>query len=69
MWRRGGWDGIFRGSEGEHEAECVLAVQVEAVEALLGDEAEGGVERKGGRVVEFGLECDLCGEKRIKLVI
>jgi hypothetical protein len=55
--RRGGR--IFGGGEGKHEAECILAVQVETVETLLRDEAEGCVQRESGCVVEFGLECDL----------
>ena len=59
--RRG--DGIFRECKGKHEAEGVLAVQVETVETLLGDEAEGGVQRERGGVVEFGLECYLGWEK------
>ena len=55
--RRGG--SIFTGGEGKHEAEGILAVQVETVETFLRDEAEGGIQRKRGGVVEFGLECDL----------
>lgn len=67
MRQRGRGRGISRESEGEgeHEAERILAVQVEAVESFLRDEAEGGVQRERGRVVEFGLECDLCDGRRI----
>ena len=55
--------GVFRAAEREHEAEGVFAVQVEAVEALLRDEAERGVQPEGGRVVELGLERNLGGEQ------
>jgi hypothetical protein len=43
----------------EHEAERVFAIQVEAVQTLLWDEAEGGVQRECGRVVILGLERNL----------
>jgi hypothetical protein len=55
----GGCRCVFGTAEREHEAESVLAVQVEAVEALFRDEAERGVQPEGGCVVELGLEGDL----------
>ena len=55
---------VFGAAEREHEAEGILAVQVEAVEALLRDEAERGVQPEGGRVVELGLERDLEWESK-----
>jgi hypothetical protein len=48
--RRGG-----RRREGQHEAEGILAVQVEAMEAFLGYEAEGSIESESWRVIEFRL--------------
>jgi hypothetical protein len=65
-----GWDCrcVFGATEREHEAEGVFPVQVEAVEALLRDEAERRVQPEGGRVVELGLEGDLGerGEARLR---
>jgi hypothetical protein len=57
---RGGVCGI---TEGEHETEGILAVQIEAVETFSRDEAEGSVQPEGGHVVKLGLEHDLAGER------
>ncbi|KAI0049715.1 hypothetical protein FA95DRAFT_1581610 [Auriscalpium vulgare] len=48
--------------EREHETKGVFAVEVEAIQALLGDEPQGGVQRERGGVVELGLEEDLRGQ-------
>jgi hypothetical protein len=53
--------GVCGTTEGEHETEGVLAVQIEAVETFFRDEAEGGVQPEGGHVVKLGFEHDLVG--------
>ena len=52
---------VWVGGDGEDEAEGVLSVEVESIEAFLADEAEGLVEGEGGDVVELGFEDDLVG--------
>ena len=52
---------LIRGKRGhyEYQAESVFAIEVEAMETLLADEAERLVERERGGVVEFGFKHDL----------